>query len=191
MIGDMDQAADGADTPFMERLRVSAEPAGIGLMGYRDHPDVMAAMARAAIVVLCGREPDTSGRVVLEAMANGAAVICPEMGALPEIGGDAVLYADHTSLPDVMRALGSNPTRLAVISEAGRARAARFDIARIGERLALLRRDIQAGEPAHTQAKQWTPPRSRSILALARSGRFWPSQRGVNDRPTPARSAPS
>ena len=72
IIGGSEHTVKSPETPFVRLLQASAEPAGISMMGYRDHPDVLAAMARAAIVVIPTRAPDPSGRVALEAMANGA-----------------------------------------------------------------------------------------------------------------------
>ena len=76
IIGGAEHMVKSPETPFVRMLQATAEPAGISMMGYRDHPDVMAAMARAAIVVIPSRAPEPSGRMALEAMANGAAVIC-------------------------------------------------------------------------------------------------------------------
>ena len=124
------------------------------MMGYRDHPDVMAAMARAAIVVVPGSTPEPGGRVVLEAMANGAAVICARDGASAEIGGDAATYADPTqpaALTEAILTLGGDPRRLAVLGEAGRKRAARFDLQTIGRLVDSLRAEIIAeGAPQLT-----------------------------------------
>ena len=147
IIGAAEHTPNSPETEFTRRLHTTADPAGIGMMGYRDHPDVMAAMARAAIVVVPGSEPEPSGRVVLEAMANGAAVICTREGALPEIGGDAVVYAAPEELPAAIRALGSDPARLAALGQAGRARAALFDLPRIGQQMDAIRARIIADGP--------------------------------------------
>ena len=82
------------------------------MMGYRDHPDVMAAMARAAVVVIPGEMDEPGGRVAVEAMANGAVVICSSRGALPEVCGDAAVYvdtADPAALAGAITALGQDP----------------------------------------------------------------------------------
>ena len=64
------------------------------MLGYRDHPEVLAAMARAAIVVVPSRWAEPFGLVALEALASGAALICSPRGGLPEVAGDAAVYAD-------------------------------------------------------------------------------------------------
>jgi UDP-glucose:(glucosyl)LPS alpha-1,2-glucosyltransferase len=151
IIGAAEHEVKSAETPFIRLLNATAEPASIGMMGYRDHPDVMAAMARAAIVVVPSRMPEPAGRVVLEAMANGAAVICTREGALPEIADGAATYIDPTqttALSDAIRALGGDPRRLAALGEAGRQRAAQFDLPAIGRLLETVRaRIIAEGAP--------------------------------------------
>jgi glycosyltransferase involved in cell wall biosynthesis len=139
IIGAAEHEAGSAETPFVHLLKATAEPASIAMMGYRDHPDVMAAMARAAMVVIPNRGPDPSGRRALEAMANGAAVICCALGALPEIGGDAVIFAKPAELADVIKSLGADPRHLATLGEAGRQRAMHFDLPRIGQLLETIR----------------------------------------------------
>jgi UDP-glucose:(glucosyl)LPS alpha-1,2-glucosyltransferase len=135
------------ETGFVRLRQARAEPASISMMGYRDHPDAMAAMARAAIVVIPSREPESSGRVALEAMANGAAVICSPGGALAEIGGDAVLYAEGDAIAEVIRALGADPRRIGALAEAGRERAAQYDLERIGRLVDKLRIQVVAEWP--------------------------------------------
>ena len=114
------------------------------MMGYRDHPDVLAAMNRAAIVVIPSRAPDPSGRTALEAMASGAAVICFREGALPEVGGDAAVFTDPAELANTIRALGADPPRLAALGEAGRQRAMEFDLPKVGRLIDATRLQIIA-----------------------------------------------
>jgi UDP-glucose:(glucosyl)LPS alpha-1,2-glucosyltransferase len=150
IIGAAEHMVKGPETPFTRLLNVTAEPASIGMMGYRDHPDVMAAMARAAIVVVPSPVPEPSGRVVLEAMANGAVVICSRDGAFPEIAGAAAAYVDPTDiaeLSDTIRALGGDPRRLTALAEAGRQRAAQFDLPRAGRMLEAVRAQVIADGP--------------------------------------------
>ncbi len=147
IIGAAEHTVKSAETPFVRLLQATAEPAGISMMGYRDHPDVMAAMARAAIVVIPSLTPEPAGRTALEAMANGAAVICFAGGALEEICGEAAIFADPADLATVIRALGGDPRRLGVLGEAGRQRAAQFDLPRIGRLVDTLRAQIIAEGP--------------------------------------------
>jgi glycosyltransferase involved in cell wall biosynthesis len=67
---------------------------------------------------------------------------------LPEVGGDAALYADPDDPPAVAAAilsLAADPARLAAQAEAGRRRARRFDLSDAVAMLHALRRDILGG----------------------------------------------
>ena len=148
IIGAAENKVKSPETPFTRLLHATADPAGIALLGYRDHPDVMIAMSRAGIVVIPAHVPEPSGRVALEAMANGAAVICPNEGGLPEITGDAALYASSAELGAAIRALIEDPKRLSALAQAGLERAALFDSRKIGQWLETVRgRIIAAGGP--------------------------------------------
>ena len=76
------------------------------------------------------------GLPVLEAMAAGAPVVTSNLSSLPEVGGDAVEYADPrdpASISHAMRRLLVSPERRAVIGAAARERAALFDWGRTAE----------------------------------------------------------
>jgi len=147
IIGAAEHTVKAAETAFVQLLQATAEPANIAMMGFRDHPDVLAAMARAAIVVIPSLTPEPGGRVALEAMANGAALICSPGGALAEIAGEAAVYADPNQpaeLPQAIRSLGGDPRRLAALGEAGRRRAAQYDLPKIGQLVDRMRAQIIA-----------------------------------------------
>jgi glycosyltransferase involved in cell wall biosynthesis len=136
------------DTAFVMMIRGSAEGAGVRLLGYRDHPDVLIAMSRAAIVVVPSRWPEPFGLVALEAMASGAALICAPRGGLPEVAGDAALYADPdrpAEFAAAIRCLANDEARRAALAEAGRQRAKQFDVPVIAAQLAALRREVLGG----------------------------------------------
>ena len=133
------------ETAFVQSVRAAAEHASVSIAGYRDHPEVLDAMARAAIVVVPSRWPEPFGLVALEAMASGAALICSPRGGLREVAGDAALYADPDRPQDIaaaLRALGRDEARRNEMTAAGRARARRFDLPVIAEQLAALRRGV-------------------------------------------------
>ncbi|HVZ08636.1 glycosyltransferase family 4 protein [Rhodopila sp.] len=139
--------ADSPDTSFVAGVRAAAERAGVGMLGYRDHPEVMLAMARAGIVVVPSRWAEPFGLVALEAMANGAPLICSKRGGLPEVAGNAALYAEPDEPGTIARAivtLANDPAQRAALGEAGRTRAQRFDVRVVRERLARLRHGLIA-----------------------------------------------
>jgi glycosyltransferase involved in cell wall biosynthesis len=139
---------DSPDTGFVQTIRAAAEAAGVRMLGYRDHPDVLRAMARAAIVVVPSRWAEPFGLVALEAMASGAALICSPRGGLPEVAGDAALYADPERPGEIaaaIRALAADEPRREALADAGRQRAKQFDVPVIAARLADLRHRVLSG----------------------------------------------
>jgi glycosyltransferase involved in cell wall biosynthesis len=139
---------DSPDTGFVRSVRAAAEAAGVRLLGYREHAETLAAMARAAIVVMPSRWQEPFGLTALEAMASGAALVCSARGGLPEVGGDAAVYADPDDPPSfaaAIVALAADPARLAARAGAGRKRARRFDLSDAAVMLHALRRDILGG----------------------------------------------
>jgi glycosyltransferase involved in cell wall biosynthesis len=84
------------------------------------------------------------GLPVLEAMAAGAAVLTSNVSSLPEVGGEAVAYADPLDTDQIaggLRRLLEDPALRAELGAAARERAARFTWARTAERvLEVLRR---------------------------------------------------
>jgi UDP-glucose:(glucosyl)LPS alpha-1,2-glucosyltransferase len=134
--------ADSPDTGFVRSVRAAAESATVRMIGYRDHPLVLAAMARAAIVVVPSRWPEPFGLTALEAMASGAALICSARGGLPEVAGDAAVYVDPdspASVGNAIRSLAQDPSRQAAVAEAGLRRASLFSATVATETLAALR----------------------------------------------------
>jgi glycosyltransferase involved in cell wall biosynthesis len=76
------------------------------------------------------------GLPVLEAMAAGAAVLTSDVSSLPEVGGDAVAYADPTRVEDIaaqLRRLLDDPQRRAELSRLAAARALQFTWGRFAE----------------------------------------------------------
>jgi glycosyltransferase involved in cell wall biosynthesis len=145
MIGADRFRAGSPETPFIRRLRPQAEAAGIRLSGYRPHADVLAAMARAAIVAAPSRWPEPFGLTALEALACGAALLCSPRGGLREVAGDAAVFVDPDTpagFADALVALAADPARRAALSEAGRARAALFDVHPAAQALDALREEI-------------------------------------------------
>ena len=141
---------DSPDTPFLRALRPQAAAGGVVLAGWQPYPNILAAMARAAIVVVPSRWPEPFGLTALEAMACGAALLCSRTGGLPEVTGDATVGIDPDD-PEALAAaivvLARDPARRAALAAAGRARAATFDVAHAAAALDTLRRDVLAAWP--------------------------------------------
>jgi glycosyltransferase involved in cell wall biosynthesis len=139
---------DSPDTGFVQMIRAAAEGANVRMLGYRGHPEVLVAMSRAAIVVVPSRWAEPFGLVALEALASGSALICSPRGGLPEVAGDAAVYADPDRPHEIaaaIRALAGNEPRRAALAQAGWQRVQQFDVPVIAARLAALRRDIIGG----------------------------------------------
>ncbi len=143
MIGADRFRADSPETPFLAGLRREAAAAGVRLLGYRPHDDVLAAMAQAAIVVVPSRWPEPFGLTALEALAAGAALVYAPTGGLPDVVGDAgvpINPDDPAAIAAVLTALAADPTRRAALGRGARARAAGFETANIVAMLDVLRR---------------------------------------------------
>jgi glycosyltransferase involved in cell wall biosynthesis len=133
------------DTDFIRALRPMADQAGIGMRGYLPHAAILSTMARAAIVAVPSRWPEPFGLAALEALASGAALVCGPAGGLPELAGEAALYAHPDSpgaLEQALLTLAENPAQRIALAKAGLARAAAYDSADGVRRLAALRRDL-------------------------------------------------
>lgn len=129
MIGADRFSPDSPDTPFLEALRPEAAAAGVVLRGYQPHGEVMAAMNRAAIVVVPSRWEEPFGLAALEALASGAALVCSRRGGLPEVADAAAVYVDPERPGDIAEAIGGlagDPARREALARAGWARARLF-----------------------------------------------------------------
>lgn len=147
MIGADRFRPDSPDTPFLRALRPLAAAAGVAMRGYLPHDQVLDAMGRAAIVAVPSRWDEPFGLSALEAMAAGAALVCSPRGGLPEVAGDAALYADPAqpgALAEALVALAEDDARRSALAAAGRARAERFDAPLAARALLALRRSILA-----------------------------------------------
>jgi glycosyltransferase involved in cell wall biosynthesis len=144
IIGADGMSATGRETGYVRQISAQAELSDVGMVGYRDHPLVLRAMTSAAIVVVPSRWNEPFGLTALEAIACGAALIVSPRGGLPEVAGDAAVYANPDDPADIaaaILALARDPARRAILSAAGRDRARRFDTPIAAARLAALRRD--------------------------------------------------
>jgi UDP-glucose:(glucosyl)LPS alpha-1,2-glucosyltransferase len=138
---------DSPVTDFVRGVDATARTAGVTMAGYLDHPGVLDAMARAAIVVVPSRWPEPFGITALEALACGAALVVSPRGGLPEVAGDAAAYIDPDDANSIAQAilrLAQDPAARAALGEAGRQRARQFDLPVVAARLATLRHEAMA-----------------------------------------------
>ncbi len=147
MIGADRFRVDSPETPFLRALRPAAAAAGVEMRGHQPNDAVVAAMGRAAIVVMPSRWPEPFGLVALEAMAHGAALVCSGTGGLREVAGEAALYADPDrpgALAAAILSLARDPGRRAALAAAGRARAEGFAAPEAAGRLLAFRAAVLA-----------------------------------------------
>ncbi len=142
MIGGDRFGPDNPETRFLRALRPRAEAAGVAMLGYRPHAEVLAAMSRAAIVAVPSRWQEPFGLTAVEAMACGAALLCSNRGGLAEVAGDAAVAVDPDDprqFAEAIVALANDPARRAALAASGLQRARRFDLAAIGPALDRFR----------------------------------------------------
>jgi len=142
IIGADGMSAYSRETDYVRSIRELAARSGVGMIGYRDHPLVLEAMARAAMVIVPSRWNEPFGLTALEAIACGAPLIVSPRGALPEVAGEAAVYAnpdDPAEIAAAIVALAADPERRAMLSALGRERAKAFDTPIAAARLAALR----------------------------------------------------
>jgi glycosyltransferase involved in cell wall biosynthesis len=145
IIGADGMSATSRETEYVRRIRAQAAEAGVAMAGYLDHPQVLEAMTRASIVIVPSRWNEPFGLTALEALACGAPLIVSPRGGLPEVAGEAGIYANPDAPEEIAAsivALAVDPARRAALSEAGRERARRFDTPVAAARLAGLRNAV-------------------------------------------------
>ena len=136
---------DSPDTGFVQMIRAAAEAANVRMLGYRDHPEVLAAMARAAIVVVPSRWAGTvrAGRAGGAGERRGADLLPARRPARGRRRCRGICRSRSPSeIAAAIRDLAGDESRRAALAEAGRQRAQQFDVPAIAARLADLRREI-------------------------------------------------
>jgi alpha-1,3-rhamnosyl/mannosyltransferase len=111
------------------------------MLGYVSDAD-LAELYRRCAVFAYPSLGEGFGLPVLEAMAAGAVVVTSDVSSLPEVGGDAVLYADPRDVADITRALREALTEdTSALRARAQQRAATFSWERFAaETLATLER---------------------------------------------------
>ena len=130
MIGADRFIADQKPTRFVAQLLPAALRANVAMRGYLPHTEVLAAMARAAIVVMPSRWPEPFGLTALEAMACGAPLICSNRGGLADLVGNAALPCDPDQPASIAAAIlhfATNPRERTTCAIIGQLRAQSYD----------------------------------------------------------------
>jgi glycosyltransferase involved in cell wall biosynthesis len=127
-----------------EALAGAAErPGAVRQLGFVQDSD-LAALYRLCTVFAYPSLYEGFGLPLLEAMASGAACVTSNVSSLPEVGGDAVVYADPLSVDSIRDALArllASADERARLGEAARERARGFSWERTArETLALIER---------------------------------------------------
>ena len=145
MIGADRFRPDSPETPFTAKLKAEALAAGIGLLGYRDHAGVMAALGEAAIAVVPSRWQEPFGLTALEAMASGAALITTRRGGLAELTEGVSLGVDPddpAGIAEAIVGLARDPEARSRLADAGRDRSRAYDVPAARRRLDQLRTEL-------------------------------------------------
>ncbi len=133
---------DSPETPFIRAIRPQAAAAGVQLLGYLPNAETMAALSRAAILVMPSRWPEPFGRVAQEAQACGAALIASTRGGLPEAAGEAAVIIDPedpAAIAVAMLRLAGDAALRDRLTAGGHAWVQRFGLVPTGQRWAALR----------------------------------------------------
>jgi glycosyltransferase involved in cell wall biosynthesis len=120
--------ARGWDVQALARLDALNHDSGVATLGYVDL-DHLAALLGGAVAVVYPSFGEGFGLPVVEAMSCGATVITTRHLALPEVGGDAVVYSepDAVSLEETMRAVLADEAVRTDMSARAIVRASQFD----------------------------------------------------------------
>ncbi|HEY6293094.1 MAG TPA: glycosyltransferase family 1 protein [Terriglobia bacterium] len=117
---------------FVRRERLAQR---VLTLGYVPAPQ-LASLYRAASVFLFPSFEEGFGIPVLEAMARGVPVVAAGTSSLPEVGGDAVLYANPHSLDEIgarVRQIVEDPGLQSDLGQRGLVRARQFTWRRTAE----------------------------------------------------------
>jgi len=119
--------ARGWDDAVLARLDLLSPDSGVEMLGYVD-ADELSPLLGGAEAVIYPSLGEGFGLPVVEAMACGGAVITTPHLAIPEVGGDAVIYteADALEIAAAMRFVLDNPGIVAELRERAITRAREF-----------------------------------------------------------------
>jgi glycosyltransferase involved in cell wall biosynthesis len=119
------------------------------LAGFRPHDQVVSSLRSANIAVVPSLWDDPFPRTVLEALAQGCALICSRNGGIAEIGVERALFLDTISADAIAGALErliSNDTERLALQRRGW-ESSPFDVVRTTRQLDDLRGAIMQASP--------------------------------------------
>ena len=123
-------------------VRIRQEP-GVRYLGHVDEP-TLSALYESASVLACPSLYEGFGLPLLEAMSHGLPAVVGSAGALPELGGDAVIAVDplnEVAIAEALERLLSDPALRTKLGEEGKRRAAGYTWKDAADRArAVLRR---------------------------------------------------
>lgn len=184
---DLHLVLTGCPFDLMDRLRPlfegPAEAAIVRHLGYVTRRDTIGLYAAASAVVFPSLF-EGFGFPLLEAMQVGTPVVCFPVGSLPEVGGDAVVYAeprDAEGLAEAaLRVLDDDHLRQRLVA-AGRARVGTFSFAETARRTLALFENVLAGTLPPPALPPFRPLIAHRWLREGHSRWYfhWPRLRGV------------
>jgi len=141
--------------PEEARLRKAIRTRGLSgrarVRGFVDHDELPSWYRSLDVLVVPSIDQpnvrEQFGRVIVEAMACGTPVIATDVGAFPDVAGDAAVIVpdgDARALADAIERVRDQPELRAQMSERGIARAEEFSWRRIARRQAALYRQVVA-----------------------------------------------
>lgn len=143
----------GADPAWPERWRDLGIEDAVRHLGHVPDGDMPALYGNAAMLVFPSRF-EGFGLPVLEAMTCGCPVLCAATTSLPEVGGDAVAFADcehPEALAGAIRDLLADSARRSALAERGLARAERFSAERAARQTLGVLRELAARPPLRSR----------------------------------------
>jgi glycosyltransferase involved in cell wall biosynthesis len=138
VVGDGPLAPRMADAPPWV-MRVHAMP----------HADVLQAMRETSVVVVPSLWNEPFGRVALEAMACGAAVVASRCGGLPEVVGDAGILVEPGHRAALVNALHEAMERAPGLGALARRRYERVSAGGVSALLAVYDEALEAARRRH------------------------------------------
>jgi glycosyltransferase involved in cell wall biosynthesis len=135
-------------------------------LGYVSREDVVGLYAACRLLVFPSLF-EGFGLPLLEAMHFGAPVACSNVGSLPEVGGDAMLYFDPLDPEQIAKAINAcleDEHLRARLIVAGKDQARRFSYAQTAQQTLAIFEKIRAGELRPPDLPPFRPPIAHNWL---------------------------